>query len=134
MPFENHENLILWYSGYRNSYFLYSKGNQSMKSHFSRWFNQFPAIFAPFPQGYRKGSRKIEKKSLKFRAVRREISIFFSILSEPFSIPAWKRQKNGVKLVKTWKSYFHTEITCRVEDKAFSEFPRITKFCKKRHF
>ena len=43
---------------------------------FAGWFNQFPAIFAPFPQGYRKGLTQNWKK-LKFLAWRLEISNFF---------------------------------------------------------
>ena len=62
---------------------------------FAGWFNQFPAIFAPFPQGYRKGLTKNWKKSLKFRAVRREISIFFNF--------EWALFYTRVETAKKWR-------------------------------
>ena len=76
----------------------------------------FTPFFCRFHAGIEKGSLKIEK-NWNFSPDGSKFQTFFSIFREPFSIPLWKRRKNGWKLVKSpGKVTFHTLITFRVKE------------------
>ena len=85
---------------FRKSFVLYSTGNLSMKVTFPG-FNQFHAIFLPFPRGYRKGLTQNWKKIEISRLTARNFKLFFQFFVSPFLYPCG----NGAKMAGNWLNH-----------------------------
>ena len=64
-------------------------------------FNQFHAIFLPFPRGYRKGLTQNWKKIEISRLTARNFKLFFQFFVSPFLYPCG----NGAKMAGNWLNH-----------------------------